>query len=174
MNTLWADRSGVHDDLATPGDLAAWLAAVGLPVDAGPADLDAAHRLRDALRRAAAAVTGDDRPRARAGMDDEAAARTVSDALAQAPGPARLVRTAAGWEVRAEPPRTAAQALALVAAEGARLVSDPTGPSPLRACHAPGCVLYFVKDHPRREWCSTTCGNRARAARHYARIRSAD
>ncbi|HEY0690395.1 MAG TPA: CGNR zinc finger domain-containing protein [Kribbella sp.] len=26
-----------------------------------------------------------------------------------------------------------------------------------------------MKDHPRREWCSTTCGNRARAARHYAR-----
>jgi hypothetical protein len=41
----------------------------------------------------------------------------------------------------------------------------------LRACQAPGCVLYFVKDHPRREWCSTACGNRARAARHYRRHR---
>jgi len=39
----------------------------------------------------------------------------------------------------------------------------------LRACYAPGCVLYFVKDHPRREWCSHACGNRARAARHYRR-----
>ncbi|WP_433236869.1 CGNR zinc finger domain-containing protein [Streptosporangium sp. CA-135522] len=38
----------------------------------------------------------------------------------------------------------------------------------LRACHAPGCVLFFVKDHHRREWCSAACGNRARAARHYS------
>ena len=38
-----------------------------------------------------------------------------------------------------------------------------------RATHAPGCVLYFVQDHPRREWCSTACGNRARVARHYDR-----
>jgi predicted RNA-binding Zn ribbon-like protein len=41
----------------------------------------------------------------------------------------------------------------------------------LRACNAPGCVLYFVKDHPRRQWCSNACGNRARAARHYQRHR---
>jgi predicted RNA-binding Zn ribbon-like protein len=42
----------------------------------------------------------------------------------------------------------------------------------LRACPAPGCVLYFVKDHQRREWCSAACGNRARARRHYDRHRS--
>ncbi|HEY3005705.1 MAG TPA: CGNR zinc finger domain-containing protein [Kribbellaceae bacterium] len=45
---------------------------------------------------------------------------------------------------------------------------DATVP-PRRACYAPGRVLYFVTGHPRREWCSTACGNRARAARHYAR-----
>jgi predicted RNA-binding Zn ribbon-like protein len=41
----------------------------------------------------------------------------------------------------------------------------------LRACYAPGCVLYFMKTHPRREWCSVACGNRVRAARHYQRAR---
>ena len=41
----------------------------------------------------------------------------------------------------------------------------------LRACRAPGCVLYFIKAHPRREWCSVACGNRVRAARHYQRVR---
>jgi predicted RNA-binding Zn ribbon-like protein len=41
----------------------------------------------------------------------------------------------------------------------------------LRACGAPGCVLMFLKDHPRREWCSNACGNRARQARHYERTR---
>jgi predicted RNA-binding Zn ribbon-like protein len=49
-----------------------------------------------------------------------------------------------------------------------------TGPAAtrLRACYAPGCVLYFVKAHPRREWCSDACGNRVRAARHYQRSRA--
>ncbi|MGC4749694.1 CGNR zinc finger domain-containing protein [Micromonospora sp. DT201] len=39
----------------------------------------------------------------------------------------------------------------------------------LRACPAPRCVRYFVKDHPRQEWCKPSCGNRARVARHYQR-----
>ncbi|WP_432585104.1 ABATE domain-containing protein [Streptomyces sp. HD1123-B1] len=39
----------------------------------------------------------------------------------------------------------------------------------LRACTAPRCVRYFVKAHGRQEWCKPSCGNRARAARHYRR-----
>lgn len=39
----------------------------------------------------------------------------------------------------------------------------------LRACTAPRCVRYFVKGHGRQEWCKPSCGNRARAARHYER-----
>jgi predicted RNA-binding Zn ribbon-like protein len=39
----------------------------------------------------------------------------------------------------------------------------------LRACAAPGCMLFYRKDHPRRAWCSPRCSNRVRAARHYAR-----
>jgi predicted RNA-binding Zn ribbon-like protein len=47
-----------------------------------------------------------------------------------------------------------------------------TGNAEVRACGAPGCVLLFLKDHPRREWCSNACGNRVRQARHYARTRA--
>jgi len=32
---------------------------------------------------------------------------------------------------------------------------------------APGCALFFLKDHPRRERCNPACGNRVRAARAY-------
>ncbi|MFH9614523.1 CGNR zinc finger domain-containing protein [Streptomyces pratensis] len=39
----------------------------------------------------------------------------------------------------------------------------------LRACTAPRCVRYFVQSHGRQEWCKPSCGNRARAARHYDR-----
>ncbi|WP_246212908.1 CGNR zinc finger domain-containing protein [Streptomyces abyssomicinicus] len=41
----------------------------------------------------------------------------------------------------------------------------------LRACTAPRCVRYFVRSHGRQEWCKPSCGNRARAARHYQRQR---
>ncbi|WP_433213714.1 CGNR zinc finger domain-containing protein [Microtetraspora malaysiensis] len=30
-------------------------------------------------------------------------------------------------------------------------------------------MRYFVKSHGRQEWCKPSCGNRARAARHYRR-----
>ncbi|GIG90312.1 CGNR zinc finger domain-containing protein [Plantactinospora endophytica] len=43
----------------------------------------------------------------------------------------------------------------------------------LAACPAPRCVRYFVKEHPRQEWCKPSCGNRARVSRHYQR-RTAD
>lgn len=48
-----------------------------------------------------------------------------------------------------------------------------TGPeaAQIRTCPAPRCVRYFLKSHPRQEWCSVACGNRARAARHYAQHR---
>lgn len=39
----------------------------------------------------------------------------------------------------------------------------------LELCRAPGCILFFLKGHPRQQWCSRGCGNRARVARHYAR-----
>ncbi|MFL6051618.1 MAG: CGNR zinc finger domain-containing protein [Actinoallomurus sp.] len=31
-------------------------------------------------------------------------------------------------------------------------------------------VRLFVREHARRRWCSTTCGDRVRAARHQRRV----
>ncbi|RPF30810.1 putative RNA-binding Zn ribbon-like protein [Streptomyces sp. TLI_185] len=39
----------------------------------------------------------------------------------------------------------------------------------LRACYAPRCGRYFLKEHPCQEWCRPSCGNRARVARHHDR-----
>lgn len=67
MNTIWADRSSLHDDLATVDDLRAWLAAVDPEhgdTALGEADLTAFRSLRDALRRLAAFVTDDTREKA--------------------------------------------------------------------------------------------------------------
>ena len=174
MSTVWADRYAVHDALGGSGDLGEWLAQTGLVVSALPTttQVASARHLRDALRRLAAQVTDDGRDRAISSLDLSEAVATVNDAIAAAPRTERLrvVRTRLVRDVVEEAvPVTAA--LGRVARHGLALVTE--APTRLRACYAPGCVLYFVKDHPRREWCSLACGNRARAARHYAR-RTAD
>ncbi|WP_326783753.1 CGNR zinc finger domain-containing protein [Streptomyces sp. NBC_00151] len=63
----------------------------------------------------------------------------------------------------------------LVAALARAAIDFLSGPQrmQLRACSAPRCVRYFVKSHGRQEWCKPSCGNRARAARHYRRQRVA-
>lgn len=175
MNTIWADTGGVHDDLTTPAALREWLAVVSEqdPHVLGtlrPHDVAEARLLRDALRRLAAFRTLDDRPAAQSpvGSVDEAIA-AVNDAVSHRP-PDRL--TLNGEQLQRESPTHACRtALAELAHDAIELLTGPTATS-LRACHAPGCVLYFVKTHPRREWCSETCGNRVRAARHYRRIRN--
>ena len=187
MNTIWADREGVHDALDGAAGTAAWLRSIAPRIDLTTAnDLDTlsvaeidrlARRLvalRDALRRLAAEATGDPRlPAASATRELDDAVNALNhaagavprwSALAWAPGgtPERRTRTNG---------QAAAAAVSAIAEEAIGLFSQDERLR-LRACMAPGCVLYFLKDHPRREWCSATCGNRARGARHYQRHHS--
>lgn len=170
INTVWADRAGVHDSLETLAHLQQWAAAAGVgdgQVD--ESDLDLARELRDALRRLAADATHDDRPGAMSADIDTQAALAVTNrfvadctpVLRHEPGQGY----SRGWrEVGASSFRRELAALAL---EGADLLAGQV----LRACGGPGCVLYFDRSHSRREWCSAECGNRARVARHYRRKR---
>jgi predicted RNA-binding Zn ribbon-like protein len=186
MNTIWADRDGVHDALATAREAGAWLDAVRprLPevrASHGPARRtvtasDAAHlrRLRDALRRIAADVTDDPReePGDVTGLSVGEAVTVVNDAAGAMPP--RLLHLDRGVVSADRRSSSAADALvASFAADAVDLLAGDHDTGTLRACLAPGCVLYFVADHPRREWCSPACGNRARVARHYERTQSA-
>jgi predicted RNA-binding Zn ribbon-like protein len=190
MNTIWADRSGVHDALASDAEVLAWLRAVapGLAPrsatvdhwlqDARPAVLgnagDRLRRLRDALRRIAADRTTDPRPAAASAIEDVAeAVRVLNDTAAAAPRWSTLESTASGFVRESRSDASPPAAIAALVAEDAVDLYTGRLRDDLRACLAPGCVLYFVKQHPRREWCSTACGNRARAARHYQRHRGA-
>lgn len=176
MNTIWADTSGVHDVLDSPGALDAWLAATvdhGDDLGAtGPHEFVDALLLRDALRRLAGLVTEDSREAAHAPVDLEAAVAAVNAAAAAAPQVHLMVRDGhlAAEEVASG--SAIGTALASIAREAIDLLTGPAA-GRLRACYAPGCVLYFVKSHPRREWCSDGCGNRVRAARHYRRTKAA-
>lgn len=174
MSTIWADSDGIHDDLRTPADLDEWLAAVGTGRAAAHAtetELAQARALRDAVRRLAAFVTRDTRAAAASALTDVAEALEKMNSTAAAlPAPLLVLRDgrlelSAGGD--ASPVTTG---LARVAEQAAGLLGGDDA-ARLRACYAPGCVLYFIKAHPRREWCSVACGNRVRAARHYQRIR---
>jgi predicted RNA-binding Zn ribbon-like protein len=169
MNTIWADRVGIHDALETREDLAIVLDALGRRPVGEVSDLDLQHArlLRRALRRVAAAETADDRPRALSDLSLSAALKQINRVLTELPA-RRLEQTETGWTLDSVT-TTVRHALADLARDGALLFAEPE--HPVRACRAPGCVLYFVQQHARREWCSPECGNRARAARHYDRHR---
>jgi predicted RNA-binding Zn ribbon-like protein len=173
MNTVWADRQGLHDDLTTVDGLEEWLRRAGLAGadQAGPDDLAAFRRLRDAMRRIAAHLTGDERPAATAGSSELASALACLNADAASCAPA-LVPDGGGLALRWHPgPRETDRSRAELALAAARLFTEEEA-GLLRACGGPGCVLYYLKDHPRRGWCSAGCGNRARVARHYDRHRA--
>jgi len=174
MSTIWADTDGRHDDLRTAADVDAWLDAVGLDRAGAPAndgELATARALRDAVRTLAAYVTADDRPGAAAAAEQVGAALDLVNATAAELPASRLAlrdgRLEVGAPSGASPVTTA---LAGVAEQAVALLGGQDA-ARLRACYAPGCVLYFVKTHPRRAWCSVACGNRVRAARHYQRAR---
>jgi predicted RNA-binding Zn ribbon-like protein len=189
VNSRHNSRTGPVDHLAGPEDLGEWLAwrslvaregapgnaeraaspgrAAGTPSAATPtdADLAAAHALRDAVRELLMAAIEGRAPAA-------SAVAAVNDASALAPAADQLRWDDEGpVRRRSAPGATDVQrALAALAEDAIGLVCGERR-GDLIACEAPGCVRLLLKDHPRRHWCSTRCGDRVRAARHYRRSR---
>jgi predicted RNA-binding Zn ribbon-like protein len=166
----------VHDELTDPAVLREWLSVVtdydsAELRETSENELTDALLLRDSLRRLAAYTTGDERPSAQSPVTDlDEAIAAVNTVIADRPQTQLAVRD--GQLRTINQPRTSPtrSALAELGQDAVELLTGPTAVK-LRACNAPGCVLYFVKTHPRREWCSEGCGNRVRAARHYQRTR---
>ncbi|NLU70883.1 CGNR zinc finger domain-containing protein [Streptomyces sp. HNM0574] len=171
-------RGRLLDVLVTPEQLVDWLGAhaetlgPGLTRDlarTAPADADVLRfrELRGALRQLLTTLLdGSDWP--------PEAVRRVNHAARTAASWTQLPAAPTGtahevWSV----PDPAGAALSRVAASGITLLTGPDRDA-LRACRAPGCVLFFVKQHQRREWCSTECGTRARVARHARKKRAGE
>ncbi|MGW3963253.1 CGNR zinc finger domain-containing protein [Amycolatopsis sp. NPDC005003] len=148
------------DDLATPALAASWLAAHGL--GAAVPDAAALSRLtglRSAVRELLAALAEGRTPAPAAVETVNAAARADGAALSLTWGDGP-VRSWAGAR-----PGSLDAAVAALARDAIEVVSGELGPL-VRPCEAHGCVRYYVREHARRRWCSTTCGDRVRAARH--------
>ena len=59
-------------------------------------------------------------------------------------------------------------ALARLACDALGILTS-TGDRTPAPCGAHGCIRWFLRTHGARQWCSPRCGDRVRAARHYAR-----
>src|SRR5918996_5941796 len=169
-NTLYASRGRAIDGLLEADGPKAWLTALGKRLPAGGTgedpSLEELVELRAAVREALHAVVNGRPP-------PGAAIETLNRASARAPrsAGARWRRTAAPVpEPRVHTDDRADVVVAALAPDAIKPIPGPRRDA-IRACGAPGCVLVYLKDHPRRQWCSDACGNRARQARHYKRTR---
>ncbi|PWK86332.1 putative RNA-binding Zn ribbon-like protein [Lentzea atacamensis] len=156
----------VLDLLDTPAQTNRWLTEHGLaPVDIGMREMCATQlrSLREQIRALFDARV--------AGLPAlPAALSAVNDALTRVPTAPLLQWDEKNGPYRATPHPTTAivdHALATLAANAADLLTGPDAER-LTACHSSPCNRYLLR-HGRRQWCSTRCGDRARAARAYAR-----
>ncbi|MFC8303243.1 CGNR zinc finger domain-containing protein [Specibacter sp. NPDC057265] len=111
---------------------------------------------------------------ATANVPTTSAVHALNSALTCAPGTLLLqFDPQAGFTRRADHPVTQVveHVMAMIAEDAASLLSGDEA-SQLASCEADSCQRFFVRTHARRQWCSTRCGDRVRAARSYARKRS--
>jgi predicted RNA-binding Zn ribbon-like protein len=188
VNTVSGDRAGRHvERLATYADLLAWSRQAGA-IDDGhalrllaearrrPREADATQRealaLREALYRIFVAIAGGAEPAA----DDLA---RVSDHLARALAHRRIVRAgpaccALAWS---DPPGSLDAPLWRVAVSAAELLTSAPDLARVRVCglHETRECSWLFMDATRartRRWCSMKdCGNKAKARRHYERVK---
>ncbi|GAA5155050.1 CGNR zinc finger domain-containing protein [Pseudonocardia eucalypti] len=159
LNTVWLGRGGARDLLADEAGLRAWLTQAGLDAPVSEPARLAAVTAREAIR---AHLADPDSPATRATLNEVLAwgrHRPLLDDTGAPGAVAELVEAdrRAGW---------------LAAVDYLRLRERDA--DRIRRCAHPDCVLYFYDTSPKRarRWCSMAgCGNRAKAARHYARAK---
>ncbi|MER6663984.1 CGNR zinc finger domain-containing protein [Amycolatopsis japonica] len=157
LNTTWPERGEWRDVFDEPGGVDAWLVERGMP-DTPGAEEPLRHTrsvLREVLEN-----------------PGESAERALNEVLAR--GRLRPELREGGVEEVIEVD-DAAWWPAWLAAYG-YLSLLRTRPDRIKRCSAyPACTLYFddTTRNGTRRWCSMeTCGNRAKAARHYRREQS--
>ncbi len=175
----WRGTDPPTEELQGFGDVLAWVAARGVgeadvvgpwreqPDEVGTRTFAAALDLREALYRIFSAATLGTPP---AAGDIE----TLNQALSGTPPRTRLRHTPGGyaWEVTELKP-TVANLLAPVLWSAGDLLGSARL-ARVRRCANDKCLYLFADDsrNGTRRWCSmSTCGNRAKAHRHYHRTR---
>jgi predicted RNA-binding Zn ribbon-like protein len=163
--TLPAGQS--YDLLAAPESAMRWLAAHDLTTPDVQLYEVCAQRmrtLRGHIRTLFAARVDTTTP-------PEESLRAVNEALTAVPTAPLLAWDGARGlrRIQAHPTDQAvSHALATLAADAADLLTGSDADI-LASCGSAPCDRFLLRTHGRRHWCSTRCGDRARAARAYAR-----
>lgn len=188
VNTVSGDRAGRPTErMASYADLVAWSRQAGVVDDAHatrlladarrrPADAAAVHAGAMALREALYRIFTSISEGGAAGADDLA---LLSGQLARALVHRRLVPggpacCALAWD---DPEGALDAPLWRVAASAAELLTSATDLARVRVCgmHDTHECSWVFMDHTRartRRWCSMKdCGNKAKARRHYERVK---
>ncbi|MGA5701644.1 CGNR zinc finger domain-containing protein [Peterkaempfera bronchialis] len=166
VNTKQRGPDGVVDRLATGPEAAEWLRSHGLVAEPGvrigEPEVVRLAELRAAIRDlfTAQADCRTPAPDSVAAVNAAAAAQPAAPQVdwADAGRPSRRWRSARPGGLEAGMAALAWDAIDVVCGEKGAM---------LRRCEAHGCVRIFLREHARRRWCSTTCGDRVRAARHH-------
>jgi predicted RNA-binding Zn ribbon-like protein len=168
VNTQYVDLGQLFDELGNARAARDWLAdRAGAPPELrlGREGLTRVHDLRAAVREVLSA-------RSEARSPNAGALETLAAVTAAAPGSLRLTsrngRLSSEWVPGGGD--ALERALALVAGDAIALTTGERGKQ-LAACAAPNCIRLLLRDHNRRRWCSTRCGDRVRAAHYRERQR---
>jgi predicted RNA-binding Zn ribbon-like protein len=157
-------RGDAHVELWRDGsDVAQWCAQMGgrvPPLTAAQADARLAelHLVRDDVFAVLGAVV------ARAAFPPQAAARLDARAREHP-----VVAQLGGGEIVTGTPDPVDELLARAASATIALAADP---GELTFCDAPSCGQFYLRERRGQVWCSTSCGTRARVARHARRTRT--
>lgn len=156
-----------YDLLADPESAMHWLATHDLtPPDVQLYDV-CAQRMRTLRHHIRALFTA----RVNGPTAPEESLRAVNEALTAVPTAPLLAWDGpqGPYRVHAHPTDQAVNhALAALAADAADLLTGQDADL-LASCGSTPCDRFLLRTHGRRHWCSTRCGDRARAARAYAR-----
>eukprot|EP01034_Spumella_vulgaris_P002330 gene2330-3033_t len=156
----WRGQETPTETLKEPSDLSAWLKAPKPPIQK---EFEQALALRETIHRLFDAVARGKTP---AGRDFE----ELNAALANAPARTALKREKDGYDWYLD--LRTGTALALLApvlwSAGDLLASAKL--AKVRRCANPECLYLFLDESRagKRRWCTmSSCGNRAKAKRHY-------
>lgn len=169
-NSVIRTGNDVQDALNSPESTTDWLIARGLVSDGSALQSYCQNRLvglRHHLQAALSAyVSG-----------EELAPSTleeINSALVAAPhSPLLRFNPESGFFRELAHPTTelVEHAMSAIAEDLAALLTGDEA-AQLARCEAEPCERFFLRTHGRRQWCSTRCGDRVRAARAYARKRA--
>ena len=178
LNTRKHVKGRTNDLISTPEGLRTWLAGVGFQNDGIDSKLsppsarllfDEAHRLRGAIRSAVEAhVSGEPVP--------PSSLHALNRALEVSRITTQLRHDGEKLTLlqRDTAPASLA-ALSRIALAAGTLLTE-CDHRRIRQCQSDRCVVWFldISKSGRRRWCSmATCGNRAKAARHQQKLKTA-